>query len=102
MCIRDSASFSMDQNRIQISNARVTLGQSQIDASGTLQEQVQFNARLATDELERLLRMAPTHVGMVQVSGKGRVNPPQSIDLSELRVAALGGAFAGNASLANM
>ena len=61
----------------------MTLGQIGMEASGTLKEQMQFNARLATDELERLFRMAPTHVGIVQVSGKGRVNPPQSIDLSD-------------------
>ena len=46
--------------------------------------------------------MAPTHIGIVQVSGKGRFNPPQSIDLSDFHVTALGGAFTGKACCQNM
>jgi translocation and assembly module TamB len=100
--VNADAAVDMDDLGIRISSARVTLGQSELEASGTLKELVEFRARLATDELERMLRMAPQHLGIVQVSGKARINPPQSIDLPQLAVAALGGSFAGSASLAYM
>jgi translocation and assembly module TamB len=95
------ASLYMDDNGIRISSARMTLGQSELEASGALKDQIEFNARLATDQLERLFRMQPTHVGMVQANGRGRFNVPQSIQLSELRVVALGGSFNGEAALEN-
>jgi translocation and assembly module TamB len=125
---------SMDQDRIQIESARVTLGQSNLEARGTLQ-QVEVRSTLALEELGRLLRVEARPEGMIQLAAnatldanrdfhaKGNVEgrglafrqggtriagiqfdtavaaDRHRIALDNLRLAALGGTFTGNAAL---
>ena len=54
---------NMDVNSIKISTARASLGNSNLEASGTLKDPsgsglVQFNTSLALGELGRLLKLA--------------------------------------------
>jgi translocation and assembly module TamB len=63
-----------DQQSIHIQSARVTLGGSSIEASGTLKQQnkpgaVQFNATLALNELGRMLKVAARPEGIVKAGG---------------------------------
>lgn len=57
-----------EQSRIQIKNAHIDLGQTNIEASGTWSA-VQFNASLALGELGKLLRVAERPEGTVRVGG---------------------------------
>ena len=134
---------SMDDHRIQISAARLTLGRSQVEASGTLKNGsnpagLQFNAALALGQLGRLLRVAAQPEGSVQLNGTAKMSgasdyrveaklearglafrqgatrlsgidlvssisaDPRLLQLTGLRLSALGGTLAGNAELANM
>ena len=96
---------AMDKDRITISTARLNLGRSQIEASGTLKDpagqgNVQLNASLATGELSRLFRLAQHPEGMVEIAGNAKVTGDfQTISLDPLKVGAFGGQFAGAVNL---
>ncbi|HUK18068.1 MAG TPA: hypothetical protein VLW65_16700, partial [Bryobacteraceae bacterium] len=65
---------SLDPDHIQIQSARVSLGQSNLEASGTLRGPngrgaVEFRSTLALNELGRLLEVAEQPEGTVQVGG---------------------------------
>jgi len=134
---------TLDDNSIQVTTARLTLGQSNIDASGTLKggpapAGLQFSANLALGQLGRLLRVAARPEGTLKVDGNAKLSgaseylvaakvdarglafrqgstrvsgidvassitaDPRLIQLSGLRVEALGGSVTGNASLEQM
>jgi autotransporter translocation and assembly factor TamB len=68
------ATASFDPDRIQIQSARVSLGHSNLEASGTLKDPngagaVQFRSTLALNELGRLLRVAAQPQGTIQAGG---------------------------------
>jgi translocation and assembly module TamB len=65
---------SMDDKHVQLQSARLHLGKSDIEASGTLKDvnrpgSVQFNATLALGELGRLLRVAAQPEGTLRAGG---------------------------------
>ncbi len=65
---------SADDTHVQIQSARLTLGHSNLEASGTLKEPnrpaaVQFNSTLALGELGRLLRVSARPEGTVKLGG---------------------------------
>jgi translocation and assembly module TamB len=69
---------STDPDYIRIQSARVRLGSSNIEASGTLQDPqqagtVQFNSTLALSELGRLLRVAAQPEGVLKAGGNTRL-----------------------------
>lgn len=57
-------------NTVQIQNALVTLGRSQLEASGNLKNTAEFHGSLALDELGQLLRLAAQPAGTVQIAGQ--------------------------------
>ena len=64
----------MDDNRIQLQSARVTLGQTNLEASGILKDvqhpgSVEFNSTLALGELGRLFRVAARPEGELKLGG---------------------------------
>ena len=63
-----------DRNRISIQNAKVNLGESNIEASGT-PNQVQFNASLALGEIGRLLRVEARPEGTARIGGNATLGP---------------------------
>ena len=134
---------SMDSQTIRLQSARVGLGRSDIEASGTLKEAnghagATLNASLDLGQLGTLLRVAARPEGTVKLGGTAAVDgnnnysfagnisarqvafregttrianvsldssvaaDPRRIALSNLRLNALGGRFAGNASLQDM
>ena len=134
---------SMDNDRAQIQSARVSLGQSDIQASGTLKEfghaaALQFRSTLALGEIGTLLRVSAHPQGTVNVSGNAALDAnndykvianvsargvafrqgttrisgvsldtgvdadPRRIELTGLRLAALGGSFTGSAAVVNL
>lgn len=65
---------SMDENHIQVQSAHLALGQTSLEAHGTLQDingaaGVQFQSTLALGELGRLLRVAARPEGTVTLAG---------------------------------
>jgi translocation and assembly module TamB len=65
---------SMGGDRIQVESARIDLGRSNIEASGTLQDpnrpgSMRFNASLALAEIGRLMRVAAQPEGTVRIGG---------------------------------
>lgn len=136
-------SGSMDAHYTQIQSARVSLGRSDIEASGTLKDagrapSLQFRSTLALGEIGALLRVSAHPEGTVNVNGKASLDAnneykasanlnargiaihqgttrirgvsldtaveadPGSIQLSGIRLAALGGSFTGSAAVVNL
>ena len=99
--------FSMDKDRIQVSTARMNLGQSDMEASGALQDpsgkgSLQFKVKLAMNEIARMLDEASIRqLGIVQIGGNATLSPT-TIQVKPLKLVALGGEFDGNASLEQM
>jgi translocation and assembly module TamB len=67
-------SGSMDDARIQLQRAQVTIGQTKLEASGTLKDAsrpaaVQFTSSIAVGELGRLLRVAARPEGTLKAAG---------------------------------
>lgn len=76
--VNADVSVNMDENSIKISTARVGLGQSNIEASGTLkdpsgQSAVQFNSSLALGELGKLFNVAAQPQGVLLASGTAKL-----------------------------
>jgi len=93
---------SLDENsRIQIQSARVSLGESNIEASGT-SSALRFESTLALGELGRLLRVASRPQGIVRMGGDVALADPNRIDFTSLRVTAMGGNFTGSGGIENM
>jgi translocation and assembly module TamB len=70
---------SMDSARIQVQTARIRLGQSNIEASGTLKDTnrssaLQFNSTLALSEIGRLLRVAARPEGTARIGGNASLD----------------------------
>jgi translocation and assembly module TamB len=71
---------SMDQQTIQIQSARVSLGRSNLEASGKLKEAngsagAKFNAALDLGELGEMIRLAAQPQGSVKLGGTLRLDP---------------------------
>jgi translocation and assembly module TamB len=69
---------SMDSSRIQIQSARLSLGHSNLEASGMLKDvnrpgSVRFNSTLALGEIGRLLRVSAQPEGTVHVGGNANL-----------------------------
>ena len=58
----------LDQQSVQISKANLQVGQTRLDASGTKSD-LQFNAKIALDEMARLFRVTAEPHGEVTVAG---------------------------------
>jgi len=138
---------TMDDNSIQVASSRLALGQSNLEASGTLKggphpAGLQFSASLALGQLGRLLGVAAQPEGTLKIGGNAKLSGASNglsdylvtatldarglafrqgttriggidlassitadqrlIQLSGLRVEALGGTLTGNASLEQM
>ena len=77
------ADISMDENNIQVNGARVSLGHSNIQASGKLKDAagsgaLQFKASLALDELGRLYRNALNPSGTIALNGNAKLTGPNN------------------------
>ncbi len=99
------ATVSIDKDHIDTSSTRITLGNSNIQASGALKDpsgnaNMQFKASLVLDELARLLKNSLPH-NTLTLDGNARLAGTK-LDLNNLRLAAFGGTFQGNAGLENM
>jgi translocation and assembly module TamB len=134
---------AIDQQRVQIQSARVTLGGSNLEAKGTLKDprrpgNLQFNATLALNELGRLLKVSARPEGILRAGGNATLRQdnsytvtanvdgrglgfhegathltginldsaltadPRRIELTGLRLSALGGSFNGAAGIEEM
>ncbi len=68
----------MDPNRIELSSARLTLGGSNVEASGALKDPsgngaVQFRATLNATELGRIFELPQQPEGIVQANGNAKL-----------------------------
>ena len=91
---------TIDKDHTRISTARLTLGKSQVEASGSLQDKVEMNATLATGELFKLFKVDQPDAGLVQVATAIKASGDFSdVELNPLKLDAFGGEFGGTASL---
>lgn len=85
-------------NTVDITTAHANLGGTQVEASGSLAQGIQLNASLVTGELFHLLRIDQKPAGTVQIATKLQ-GSFDDLNLNPLKLGALGGQFAGAASL---
>ncbi|MGH9615038.1 MAG: hypothetical protein ACRD4P_18390, partial [Bryobacteraceae bacterium] len=72
------ASVRSDQNKVDIQNARVNLGKSELDASGKLkdasgQTSAAIHGNLSLDELSKLLHLSAQPSGTLQIAGNAKL-----------------------------
>ena len=105
---------SIDKDHIQIGNSHITLGRSNIQASGMLQEPTnadrlrnpaaasdsfQFKASLDLDELDRLYKNTINPHGTLGLSGNATLVDSDTAEVRDLKLVGFGGTFDGNAGV---
>ena len=93
------ANASNANNAIEITGLRLSLGHSNIDASGRLNTGLAFNSRLALGELGRLVNQAALPNDVASLNGTATLDSQNNLTLTGLRAVALGGGFSGEAAL---
>ena len=78
---------NMDENTIKVQTGRVSFGQSNLEASGTLkdpsgQQAVQFNTSLALGELGRLFKVSAKPEGTLRASGIAKLTGQSDYQVS--------------------
>ena len=86
---------------IQVTRLRVTLGQSNLQASGALDRGLNFTSRLSLDELARLTSASAHSTGVIGVNGIAKFDAKNNLDVNHLQIAAFGAEFSGDVSLQN-
>ncbi len=93
------ANASMANNAIEVSGLRVSLGHSNVEASGSLNQGLSFRGRLALGELGQLVNEKNLPNDTATLSGTATLDSQNNLTLTGLRASALGGEFAGDALL---
>ena len=93
------ANASTTNNAIEVTGLRLTLGSSEFEASGRLNAGLNFNSRLALGELGKLLNQPALPSDIASLNGIATLDSHRNLTFKELRASALGGDFAGDASL---
>jgi translocation and assembly module TamB len=93
------ANASVANNAIEVAGLRLSLGHSNIQASGNLTQGLAFNSRLALGELGRLVNESSLPNEIATLNGTAALDSQNNVTLTQLRASALGGEFAGDASL---
>lgn len=94
----DAAIRSADHT-FEISQLRVSLGPSQLQASGNLNRGIDFSSRLALSELGRLAHRPDLPNDVATLAGVAKFDSHNDLNLTQLRASAFGGEFSGDASL---
>lgn len=97
--IEMEASVKAASSTVQIANLRLTMGRSNVEAEGDPTSGLKFKTRLALGELASLSNLSAPLNSVVDISGIGTLNGQHTLDVKGLQVSALGGEFAGEASL---
>jgi translocation and assembly module TamB len=93
------ANASTANNSIEVAGLRLSLGHSNIQASGSLNAGLNFNGRLALGELGRLANTTTLPDDTASLNGTARLESQNNLTLTGLRASAFGAEFAGYASL---
>ena len=93
------ANASLANSEIEVTGLRLSLGQSNIQASGSLNKGLAFNSRLALGELGKLLNQPALPHDIATLNGTAALDSQNNLTLTGLRAAALGSEFTGDASL---
>jgi translocation and assembly module TamB len=93
------ANASNANNAIEVTGLRLSLGHSNIEASGSLNTGLAFNSRLALGELGRLVNQTALPNDVASLNGTATLDSQNNLTLTGLRAAAFGGEFSGDASL---
>ncbi len=94
-----NANASMAGNAIDITGLRLSLGNSNIEASGSVNRGLSFQSRLALSELGRLANETNFPNEIAALNGTATLDSQNNLTLAGLRASALGGEFSGDASL---
>ena len=81
------ANATIDSSNIQIAGLRMSMGATQIEASGTLKDKngngnMQFRAGLAMGEIGQLVKLSARPSGMVVVNGNARLDASNHYDVT--------------------
>jgi autotransporter translocation and assembly factor TamB len=93
------ADASATRGSVQVANLRLTIGQSNLAASGSLSSGLDFTSRLALGQLASLGGATTHPTGVASVNGVAKLTPENNLDLKQLKAAAFGAEFTGDASL---
>jgi translocation and assembly module TamB len=93
------ANASVANNAIEVAGLRLSLGHSNIQASGNFTQGLAFNSRLALGELGRLVNESSLPNEIATLNATAALDSQNNVTLTQLRASALGGEFAGDASL---
>lgn len=93
------ANASNANNAIEVTGLRLSLGHSNIEASGSLNTGLAFNSRLALGEIGRLVNQPALPNDVASLNGIATLDSQNNLTLTGLRAVALGGEFSGDASL---
>jgi translocation and assembly module TamB len=93
------ADASSSNNALEITRLRLSLGRSNIEASGSLNQGLAFQSHLALGELGRLANRTSFPHDMASVNGIATMDSQNNLTLTGLRASALGADFTGDASL---
>ncbi|HTW67903.1 MAG TPA: hypothetical protein VME17_24985, partial [Bryobacteraceae bacterium] len=84
---------------VQIASLGLTLGQSNLQAAGSLNRGLDFKSRLSLKELARLGNASSHPAGVLAVDGIATLTEQNNLDLDHLQIAGLGAEFTGDAEL---
>ena len=87
-------------DELRISSAKLNVGRSSFEASGAPNQTIQFNGKIALDEVARLFRASSPVDEVVTLSGDARISDARDISMNG-KIAGFGGEFTGHASLAD-
>ncbi len=90
---------STANNAIEVNRLRLSLGHSNVEASGSLNRGLTFQSQLALGELGRLGNATGFPNDTASVNGIAMLDSQNNLTLTGLRASALGAEFAGDASL---
>jgi translocation and assembly module TamB len=97
--IQLDADASAKNDGIEVAGLRLTLGHSNIEASGSLKHGLAFKSRLALGELGRLTNQTGVPYEIASVNGAATLDSQNNLNLTGLEASTLGAEFTGEAAL---
>ncbi|HXJ41676.1 MAG TPA: hypothetical protein VNH18_20540, partial [Bryobacteraceae bacterium] len=98
-------SATVSDEVIRVESLKMQVGQSSVQASGTLRDPkgagaLDIQTSLALNELGRMAKLS-LQPGTVQMNGKARLDAADNLEVKDLRLLAFGGEFTGEFTLAD-
>jgi translocation and assembly module TamB len=86
---------------VQVAGLHLTLGRSNLEASGALDSGLSFSSRLSLDELARLTNAGAHPSGLVAMKGLAKLDAQNNLNLTGLKIAAFNSELSGDLAIQN-